>query len=329
MKLFAKGQSPEEPDTPAEVAHTGVRTVEYTGGNRAGANALGVAFYTVVVLSLVLSILAIARPQTTATAGPAQVQGQLTTQQARAGSFAIGYVGAWMSATADNYTGLQQYVDIKSTSDLPAQPATYRDLAVSSTTPTPGSDLVSVIVAANTKEANNKQQEVWPRRYFLVVVNTASAALGVVGMPAPVAGPQAPARGVSLVYSAAITPNDPAAQAIASFLSAYVAGAGDMNRYLSPGSTLTPITPPAFTDAKIQSVQADAAPAAKPKDGQTLRVLVMAQLSTAAGQKMSTTYALTLTSRAGRWEISSLDPTPKESPTTATTPPTSGTTKGN
>lgn len=316
--LFRKKSPDEEPQMPVG-DHPGVRTVAYSGGHAAGAKALIVGFYAVVALSLLMSFTAMTRPAETAAASVQQAQQPLSLTEQGAGAFAAGYVGTWLSATTDNYAGLQQYVGLSSGSDLQAQPMAYRDLQIASIAPNQG-NLISVVISAGIREVNDKKQESWPVRYFQVTVANDAGSLGVVGMPAPISAPARTDKGAQLIYRELVSPSDPAAQTISSFLSAYATGQGEMGRYITPGSTLRPITPAPFSAVKIVSVTADVPPAKQPADGDKIKALVQAQLSGAAGQKLMVTYALALTARAGRWETTSVDTTP--TPATDSTPPT-------
>ncbi|WP_279325126.1 conjugal transfer protein [Arthrobacter glacialis] len=241
----------------------------------------------------------------------------------------MGFVGAWMAASTEDFTSLQNYVVMNSSADLSSAPTIYKDLAVASITPVEGSDLVSVVIAGNVQEEGEKKQAVWPRRYFLVTINTGQDSMGVVGLPAPIAAPAKSEQGAALVYTEAVVPTDAAAQAVTSFLAAYVAGQGDMNRYLSPSSSLAPIVPAPFTAVKVQSLQANVASRGTPSDAAELKVLAKVQLTSTTGQKLTSTYSLTLIARAERWEISSLDLTPAEAEAKKSPVSTVDPTKGN
>lgn len=311
------------------IEHTGVRTSSYTAGSQATANAIVGAFYLAVVLCVVLSVLAFMKPATVAIAAEGGGSQPLSAATESTGAFALGFVGAWLSASSEDFTSLQNYVAMNSSADLPSAPTVYKDLAVASITPAESSDLVSVVIAGNVQEVGEKKQAVWPRRYFLVTINTGLDSMGVVGLPAPIAAPVKSEQGASLVYTEAVVPTDAAAQAVTSFLAAYVAGQGDMNRYLSPSSTLTPIVPAPFTAVKVQSLQANVNSSGTPRDGSQLKVLAKVQLTSTTDQKLISTYALTLVARAERWEISSLDLTPAEAEAKKSPVSTVDPTKGN
>ena len=331
MKLSFRKAPVESTESEPVFEHTGVKTSSYTAGSQATANAIVGAFYLAVALCVVLSVLAFMKPPTVTVSAEGNGSQPISAATESTGAFALGFVGAWLSANTEDFTSLQNYVAITSSADLPSAATIYKDLAVASITPSEGSDLVSVVIAGNVQEQGGKEKTVWPRRYFLVIINTGQDAMGVVGLPAPIAAPAKSEQGATLVYTEAVVPTDAAAKAVTSFMAAYVAGQGDMNRYLSPSSSLTPIVPAPFTAVKVQSLQANVASRGTPSDGDELKVLAKVQMIGTTGQKLTSTYALTLIARAERWEISSLDLTPAEAESEAIKSPASTVdpTKGN
>ena len=96
------------------------------------------------------------------------------------------------------------------------------------------------------------------------------------------------------------------------FLSALLAGAGEVSRYTSPGSSVAAVTPAPYSKVTVQSLRSSDEMSVKTaaKDGVEVHVLVTAQLENGANMQ-TTTYFLTVTSRAGRWEIKSIDTVPQ------------------
>lgn len=168
-------------------------------------------------------------------------------------------------------------------------------------------------------------------RYFQVPVATAPAAGGATGyvalaMPAEVGAPEridAP----ELVYGPMrpALPSDPRTQAVTEFLTAYLTRAGELDRYLAPGTQLTAITPAPYTgiavdQLAIEGEKSSEPPAAVPGDGTKLRLLVALRATGHDTVRVPLTYALTLTARAGRWEIAALDGAPAPAPVRAAAP---------
>lgn len=265
----------------------------------------------------------------------------LTEDQQAAGSYASGYVASWLRATKKDSAALSSYVAV-SDQDLPDLGWEYRDLGISSVTPEPDSSLVAVVVTADVKEVDMSEDgagtDIWQRRYFRVAVQVVDGAMGVVGFPTPVAAPQQPKNTANLIYADVINSSDPAYDTVSAFLNAYLVGSGEIARYLAPGTDIAPITPAPYVTLTVGDLRADEKPASTPADGDELQVLATITTQSATGQSLRATYAFTLTARASRWEISSLNDTPTQAPPkaprtdsgipTSTTSPTSGTTKG-
>lgn len=292
----------------------------WTQGRQVTANALTILVAAALIagpLSLVLSLQNVSRP---AEAAPVAEQGsQLTAQEEKAGAYAVGLVGAWLGAWKDHPGELGEYVDVGSLGKLSEEPGKYRDLAVSTVTPNNESDIVTVVVAANVKElAEDPEQEgaaieKWPRRYFQVPVLVSSAGMSVVSLPTPVAAP-ADGGDARLAYPEELPSTDASYDTVVSFLAAYATGSGDLSRFVSPEAAITAITPAPYLSVEADEIKADVQPPKTPKDGVTVRVLATVSFTSQLDQTVTSTYALTLTARAARWEVSSIDPAPKERP---------------
>ncbi|MFC5906380.1 hypothetical protein [Streptacidiphilus monticola] len=111
-----------------------------------------------------------------------------------------------------------------------------------------------------------------------------------------------------------MVPASPLAQTVAAFAQALLAGSGDLTPLLSPGAHLDPITAPPYAQVQVVQVTADRAglDGHVPADGTTARVLVQLTATDHAGTAWPYTYALTLRTRAGRWEVAAVDPTPQQ-----------------
>ncbi|MFE7499271.1 conjugal transfer protein [Streptomyces albidoflavus] len=166
-------------------------------------------------------------------------------------------------------------------------------------------------------------------RYFQVPVASAPRPDGSTGyvamsLPAEVAGPGT-VEGPHTVYGTPQPPHDrdPRVKTIRSFLAAYLADDGDLDRYLAPRTRLTRIAPAPYTAVDLTSLAADGPAEATrvPPDGTVQRLLVSVRARAADGTTLPLTYALTLKTRAGRWEIASLDGAPEARPAPAPSSP--------
>ncbi|MFJ8856107.1 conjugal transfer protein [Streptomyces sp. NPDC102437] len=166
-------------------------------------------------------------------------------------------------------------------------------------------------------------------RYFQVPVATAPTPSGASGytalaMPAEVAAPeQITAPGLVYGPMRPALPSDPRTQAVTEFLTAYLTGAGELDRYLAPGTRLAPVRPAPYTGIALDTLAIEGEKGAEPvttvpADGTTLRLLAAARATGHDKVRLPLTYALTLKARAGRWEIAGLDGAPAPAPASAT-----------
>ncbi len=150
------------------------------------------------------------------------------------------------------------------------------------------------------------------RRYFRVPVRYRSGAVVALALPAPVAAPAA-GEAPQLTYRYHPSLDGPVARAVQEFLSALLTGAGDVTRLVTPGADIAAVLPAPYTGVEVTDVLVDRDLASGPGDrpqGERLRALVDAVAAAGPRQQISVQYALTLTSRAGRWEVTALDLTP-------------------
>jgi hypothetical protein len=251
------------------------------------------------------------------------VDAPLTAQQQSAGEYGAAFVAAWLGASREDVGTLATYINPAAVGQLSATAWKYRDLAVVSIEKTDDSDLMSVIVAANVEEFDMESESgatIWPRRYFAVTVRVTDAGMSVVGLPAPVAAPAKEDSAVRLAYGQTVLATSSARKTVEEFLAAYLAGSGDISRYVSPGSEISAIAPAPYMTISVTDVKSDVEPSDTPRTGSVVHVLATAEVSSASDQRLTTTYALTLTARDGRWETTSVDLAPLESVTPGAAP---------
>lgn len=236
-------------------------------------------------------------------------QAGLTISEQTAGAVATGYVAAWLSATRDDPSGLKSYISIKSLT-LPEAPTEYRDLRLVSVTPDESQSMASVTVAVAQQASvvdGEKTTTLWAPRFYQVLTQLDADRMRVVGLPAPIAAPAAPEDTLALQYPESVSSTQGVGQAAAVFLTAYLTGEGELDRLISPTSTLTAVTPAPYTAVRFVEIRADRNPEGTPTDGDQARVLVTVAGTTAGGAELTSTYALTSTARDGRWEIATID----------------------
>lgn len=180
----------------------------------------------------------------------------------------------------------------------------------------------SVTVAARITGSDKGSGSV---RYFQVPVRATAGSKGAAAgwtataLPAEVAAPTA-SKGAApeLSYGSAHAPlaSDPAVRTVQDFLAAYLTGRGELDRYLSPGTTLHAVRPAPYTAVTVTQIAdhgqgpAEGAEAQTPPDGVQRRLLVDVEADGKHTSGRPMTYAIELRSRDGRWEIASLEAAP-------------------
>ncbi|MFJ4790797.1 conjugal transfer protein [Streptomyces sp. NPDC088794] len=236
-----------------------------------------------------------AKPTTERTAAPA----------ANPSGYAQLFVGAWLRSSTDNASTAQARLAQAMAPDveLPG-PAADAHTAPQSVTAVRSAQrdagVWSVTVAAQYADGR--------LRYYVVPVtaNSSGASFSVTDAPAVVAGP-ARAETPTSPYSVTV-PDSELSSAIGQFLTAYLTGTGEVDRYLAPKVKLTALSPAPYTSATVQQIVAvEQAAAAEevPDDGTRVRVRVAVQARDDFG-RWPLAYELTLTSRSDRWEIAAL-----------------------
>ncbi|HEX6445432.1 MAG TPA: conjugal transfer protein [Streptosporangiales bacterium] len=291
------------------------------GARAARAGLWGVLVLVVVcVLGLVLHEGRTAAPQPTNSAPPAGPG---------AGGFAAVFMQHWLPAGQGTETDLQPYMsDVPSLDNKPnSRYAAQPPIVLSSTQVSAGYWSVLLAVDEVAKDRTGKLKPAGTHWYRVSVAQAGttgatpgsndSTVFQVTSAPYEV---PAPVAGNSLTNSAYGDASVPVAGPIGDtaqhFLDAYLTGNGEIERYTSPGVTISPVTPPSASKVTVQTIAAipvadDAQDAdTVPADGVTVHVLVQTTVTGSAGSDIPMDYPLTLRSRAGRWEVLSLDSAP-------------------
>ena len=250
--------------------------------------------------------LALAQASAAGPVAPAPVA-ERSNDQVVAAEFAQRVVISWLTATQSDPGELQALVKDAQLSTLSRVPFLVQDPAIARIEQVEGT--WSVTVAATVTDARKSTA----RRYFHVPVRVAGTAVTALTLPAPVPPPViVPAA--SGEYRVQLGAGGAPGQAVAQFLNAYLSGTGDVSRYLTPGVSLPSLTPAPYALVRLDDVRGLSDDPGADRDGNTLRVLAFATASVTDKQTASFVYALSLTARAGRWEITSIDPAPAFTP---------------
>ncbi|WP_327591482.1 conjugal transfer protein [Streptomyces chartreusis] len=216
------------------------------------------------------------------------------------------FVHAWLRSSADDATSAQARLAHSMAPDveLPdravgAQSTPASVMAVRSAQRAGG--VWSVTVAAQYADGTV--------RYYAVPVaaDGAGSSFAVTGAPGVVAGPSR-AEVPQPPYDVTV-PDGDLSSAAGEFLTAYLTGAGEIDRYLAPGVQLTAASASPFRSVSVQQVLAVEETAAAeqiPADGTRVHVLAQAEARDPLG-RWPLAYELALTARSGRWEVSALE----------------------
>ncbi len=287
------------------VAHTSAFTSVRALGAAAG---IGIVWLSLVCGPVALGLSAMAYTTPVAPVQNIEVGGLSNTDQ-QAGEFALQFVASWLSATRDDPGEFKKYASTGSMSLSPV-PWVYRDLAVVEIDPDEKKQVVTASVAASIQTVDESGAVTWPRRYFQAVVQVSKSGFVPVGLPTPVAGPLLSPESFGLKYGTPLATTDQVSQTATAFLAAYLTGQSDVTRFSTPESSFTPVTPTPYSSMEIRDVRSDGAPEPDPKNGDTLKLLVIVDLQTGVNQRVNAMYALTVVARDSRWEVDSIDGTP-------------------
>ncbi|ROQ65206.1 conjugative transposon protein TcpC [Streptomyces sp. CEV 2-1] len=271
----------------------------------------------------------LSRPAPAAPVTPVRQEQPTAGQPAGPGGFAELFVSAYLAAGEGSEDSLAPFLPTARDVTLTAAPGAQRaqELAVVRVQEV-SSGYWSVTVAARVastrttgtkakaeKESGSAAGSVL--RYFQVPVRSSGGgALAAAALPAEVGAPLS-GEAPSLAYrqSVPVPATDPAGQTLSGFFAAYLAGSGQLDRYLSPGTALSPISPAPYARIEVAQV-ADTgtndpgAQQAVPADGARRELLVQVAATDTAGQQRPLAYAIAIAARDGRWEIASAEGAP-------------------
>lgn len=241
-------------------------------------------------------------------------------------AFAQDYVTTWLTATAGNAAALTQFVSVNVNDlRLPSTPAlvisaptvvavTFEGVAAKDG----DGEVFSVVVGVNERPYESASPT---RALYRVPVLWCKLGPRAVTLPARVEGP-GPGADLPMAYPATLAASDNAFQVVSGFISAYLAGDGNVDRYVTADSRLVGLGKVYLeqTDTQghpiplVTAVTATSAPAATPAEGQTVRVLAQVLAVTTQYAEVHLVYPLTLRGVGGHWSVAAIDGAPAMSP---------------
>ncbi|MGW2766086.1 conjugal transfer protein [Streptomyces sp. NPDC001275] len=266
-----------------------------------------VAVWVVIAAGPVALCVAVAStPTTVQAATPAKPTAVRTAAAPDPGGYAQLFLSAWLRSSAGDATS--------------AQARLAQSMAPDVELPDPASDAQSTPQSVTAVRSAQREGGAWSVtvaaqyvdgsvRYYAVPVaaDRAGASFTVTGAPGVVAGP-ARAEVPKSAYGVTVPEGD-LSSAVGEFLAAYLTGAGEVDRYLAPGVTLSPVSPAPYTAVSVQQVSAVEEAAAAEQvsaDGTKVRVLARVEARDAYG-RWPLAYELILKARSSRWEVAALE----------------------
>lgn len=252
-----------------------------------------------------------------------------STDAIAAAGWATSYLTAWLSAGEGDQDTLRRFtgadVDLGGIDPDSARADAVWPL---STTRTP-SGAWSVLLAARLHWLPAGKPRDGGMHYFRVAVRVSGSSCTTLGTPIEVTAPSAPTP-PPLGYSETDVADDgPLGDTVTEFLSSYLTGRGDVTRYSSPGTRFTPVVPPPATAVELTRLDRTELPGDDedeeervPADGTRVHVFATVTVTGDAKLRLLPSYPLLLTARAGRWEVSAIEPAPLTEPAAPSTSPT-------
>lgn len=254
----------------------------------------------------------------------ASVAQELKKQQAQnviadqAAAYAQGYLTAYLSATKHDYQDLATYLgkDTAASSTYKVEnPIEFRNLAIASVEKTNygyySTKIQADIKHTETIEENGETREhiTWATHWYKVTVsNDGEGTYSPIGYPAATNAPETATQRIAYPYSAA---NPDVTSAVGDFGKAYLTETGDINRYISPEANITALAPAPYQSATLTGVTSlTNLDGPVPADGTKVYVLAEFEVTDQGANTRKQTYPLELTSRGGRWEISTIERSP-------------------
>lgn len=285
----------------------------WSSGSRLGSRVVSVALLGAIACGPVGVVMAsVARPAS-APAPVASFDDRMASRRSVAAETAVQWAGAWLTTPADRAGELRAFYGGQVV--LPKTAAAVANLRVVDAVPS-DAGVWTVTVGGEVTPAGAKAAV---QRYFQVPVAVSGGgaegpvAASPMSTPAPVAGPR-PVEGLpGSAYGARIT-SGPVVETVQAFLTASLTGQ-DVSRFVTPGSAAAGATTTTNRWGGVEVVEVGADRTVNdqevPPDGTPVRVLASVLVTETGAdsrfERLQADIPLTLTTRGGRWEVSSVD----------------------
>lgn len=303
---------------PGRTRKTGAETpgaggADWAGSSEMAAKAVTAAFILALVAGPAALVRSLGADEPVVVTKSVAAEGPGSDTSTLAGERGLQTVRGWLSSTSED-----PQVDMDGT--WPKQALKVGQLRVAQVAPSGDQRVWRVTVAAEVDGSE---------AFFAVPVHVTDGVASAAGLPTVVPAPAGGGRPERGYEQTDVAVKSPLAASVAEFLQAYLTG-GQTTRVTSPGSTIPSVQQSPWTEVTLTRVDASTsdgsdATVADPAEGAVARVhteFVMSRQDEKSSG-MSSSMALTLTARGGRWEVTSVDPGPvlKGTDTTKSSPP--------
>ena len=241
--------------------------------------------------------------------------------------FAKEYVTTYLTAKRGEEQKLARYVTIKEGLALPPTNAQFTSVELNFLKQiSADQDGLSVWTATVSGIVNGATATKPQRTFYRVTITVLNASPRAVERPMAVAAPEIGVD-VRLNYRHEVRPESPLGEATTGFITAYLTGGNDFARYVTADSKDKPVRPAPYSTIEIQSIHAD--DKSDPTPGATVNVLATFIARTKNYSLTQLSAPVTLRAVEGRWQVVSLNSTPRinfrpespreSTPTTTTT----------
>lgn len=223
-------------------------------------------------------------------------------------AFAQQFIVTYLSSIAGQQDLLSQYVSSGQQTELPSTALQIKETMVvfsARAVATPDLDVWSVTISVRLARPGATATDT--RLFYRVGVSAIQGRLRALTLPSVVSPPEA-GFDLELAYSSPCATSTPFGAIATGFLTAFLAGSGDVNRYTSVDSGIAALQPPPFTGLDVVSVSADDSTCGD--NSGAARILVTIRPKSAGGTVVSLAYPLTLRRTAGQWQVISMDSIP-------------------
>jgi hypothetical protein len=312
MKLPGKKHAPEQPtSTPAAAADVEpvAQAATWTNGSRLGSKGISFLIVAALVCGPVGLVLAATSGGSSSAAPQEAKTEQVSPLQQSAGSFASGYVGAWLGATQDDSAALGTYTDTN-VQQLAKTGFEYRNVAVASIVNDENAQLSRGCQRRHRRRGQGRPvaPSLLPGRRLGRRLQARRCRVARPGRrPRRRHGRTSPQlRRLDLLELRGGQDRDRVPR-------------GLPHRPRSDRALHGPVdVDPGDLTGAVSSIDGETAPAEQPEDGATVKVYATVVAANSVGQQATSTYTLDLRARADRWEVAALGTPPALSDQTAT-----------